>query len=369
MAKDERQPDDEQEELNIIEEEKAQERGERDYNTIFDEDYAEHKPEEENEGIEENDNNEETETIASQSDSDTSPEEKKKSESKPKNSPSSSKSSGKNKKTVKEEKDPKVIQGEKGDDESMVQGAKEQKSGRSLTKKILAGAAVLIMFLVGIYFGNLYFQIHQVREEAASTTTTTTTMPEKTVYVTASGGLNMRKDPSSSSKSLAVIPYGTKLSVLDTQNSWDKVEYNGQTGWVSTDYVSETKPTEWKTYTGTGFSTDNPKFSIQYPSDWALDGYKVSKTDNGKLYTIALGEGGHGFAEGDTSITSSQENITVNGQAGIKTTAKKDGKIIVITATFQKGNGDVIIEFDPPAGYDQTYIDTFNKMVDTFKFL
>ena len=267
MADKENQPEDNQE-LNLNEEEKDEERSaEQDYNTIFDDSYTEVESEKETDGAEED--NREAETVASQPDSDTSLEEKKKSESKPKDSSSNSKSSDKNKKTNKEKKDPDIIQEEKEDVAPIAQDTKEQKTSRSLAKKILAAAAALITLLVGIYFGNLYFQIHQVRQEVASTTTTTTTMPEKTVYINASGGLNMRKDPISSSDVLAVIPNGTKLTVINEQDGWYKVQYNGQTGWISKDYTSSESPLVYK-------NTDYG-FQLTFPKDWSS--YKVVKKD------------------------------------------------------------------------------------------
>ncbi len=374
MAEDEKQPEEPSEELNIIEEEKAQEKGELDYNGIFDDDYVEGKTEareefDENEQhrddmLEETDGGEE---IAEE------PKPGKKNQDKSKKS--SKKSSSEKKEAKKEEKtDPdktKEVKEEKIAPEDPAQ--KPGSSKGSFAKKILIVLAILFALLLGAFGGYLYFKkTSKQLEEAKPPTTTTTPATKKTkkyVYVTASDGLNMRQNPDSSAKVLAVIPYGTKLSVIDTQNGWDKVEYNGQQGWVSADYVSETKPEDFKTYIGTGQMPDNPKFSVQYPSDWVLDGYKVSKTDNGKVYTIALGAGGHGFSEGDTSITSSQENITVNGNAGIKTTAVKDGKIVSLVTAFTKGNGYINIEFEPPAGYDQSYIDIYNKIVETFKFL
>jgi len=52
--------------------------------------------------------------------------------------------------------------------------------------------------------------------------------------------LHLRRTPSASSESLALIPAGTQLPVsgrLDT-GEWYQVEYNGQTGWISAAYVS-----------------------------------------------------------------------------------------------------------------------------------
>lgn len=375
--KEEKPEEAESKEENIVEEEKAEEKTEeKDYNSIFDDDYVEEeeKPKEEVEEAEEE--SVVAEEVAIPEEEETAAEEE------PGESSDSSSDSSSNKKNKKdksdtskkednkEEKEPDKKSDEKKNEEAFLDKPAKDKKG-STKKKILIALAVLLALLLGAFGGYLYFKgSNKPKEEPAPTKTEEPqkTETKKEVYVTADGGLNMREKPDKNAKVLILIPTGTKLTVLEEQNGWYKVEYNGKTGWVSKDFVSETKP-EWKTYSGSGFSTDNPKFSINYPFDWTLNGYKVSKTDSGKTYTISLGEGGHGFSEGDASITSTQEDITVNGQAGIKTTAKKDGKIVLLVASFQKGNGNIGIEFSPPEGYDQSYIDIYDKMIQTFKFL
>lgn len=333
---------------NIIEEEKAEEAGVagKDYNSIFDDDYVEPEKEEkaEKEESKEPEVADDKEDIQKESD--------------PKEEPVDQKEDDSKEKTEKLKKAAPVT--------------KTKKSRKFPTKKVMIILVIILALLVGAFAGFLFFKkSNKPKEETQPTTTTqpTETKSQKTVYVTADNGLNMREQPDKNAKVLAVIPFGTKLDVLEEQDGWYKVEYNGKTGWVAKDFVSETKPEDLKTYTGTGFSADNPKFSVKYPADWILDGYKISKTDNGKTYKIALGEGGHGFAEGDNTITSSQENIKVNGFDGTKTTVTKDGKIIFIGTTFLKGNGYINIEMVPPEGYDQSYIDIYNKIVETFKFL
>jgi len=329
----------------IVEEEKEQEAAEKeqDYNSIFDDEYVEKD--------DKKDSREEVtepeETVAEEPE-ETAPEEEPEEEAEVTPEPKEERPQKQEKKKVK------------------------KKAGKFSKKRILVILAAILLLLLGAFLGWKFFtmknEIKEVKEE-----TTTTTKPKvkesKVVYVTADNGLNMRENPDAKSKSLAIIPNGTKLTVLEEKDGWYKVEYNGQTGWVSKDFVTETTPDDMKTYTGTGFSADAPKFSIKYPSDWVLNGYKVSKTDNGKTYTIALGEGGHGFAEDDPTITSANEDVTYNGLPAKKTTVKKNGNIILIVVNFTKGNDYTNIEFTVPDGYDQPYIDTFDKMLATFKYL
>lgn len=361
---------------NIVEEEKEQEAAakEQDYNSIFDDDYVEEEktdheePEEDKEGVDEDGSESEEEPQEE-------PKEEVEGEEKKSSSKSNDLSSQKNKKDkskAEEKKKDKEEKPEEEQDNEIVLDKKDKNGKKISKKKILIAIAVLLALLLGAFGGYLYFKNTNKPKEEPTPTKTEEPQKEETkkeVYVTADGGLNMRENPDKNAKVLALIPNGTKLTILEEQGDWYKVEYNGETGWVMKDYVSETKPDDMKTYTGTGFSADNPKFSIKYPSDWTLNGYKVSKVDGGKTYTVAFGEGGHGFAEGDDSIVSTQEDITVNGLTGKKTTVKKEGKIIALVTQFLKGDGYINIELAPPTGYEDSYIEIYNKMVNTFNFL
>ena len=71
---------------------------------------------------------------------------------------------------------------------------------------------------------------------AVSSAAISATMQYKVV---AKNGLNLRDKASNASgaKVLAVMPYGTKLSVSASVNGWAKVTYNGMTGWCSNGYL------------------------------------------------------------------------------------------------------------------------------------
>lgn len=371
---------------NIVEEEKEQEAAakEQDYNSIFDDDYVEddkkdskdeseeevredkeEESEEEEELEPEEDEIEESNSTEASSD--------KEEEESGRSGDSSSPKNKKDKSESEKEKEDKEEEPEEEKDNEIILDKKNKKGKKISKKKILIALAVLFALLLGAFGGYLYFKgANKPKEEPAPAKTEEPQKEEtkKEVYVTADGGLNMRENPDKNAKVLILIPNGTKLTVLEEQGDWYKVEYNGQTGWVMKDYVSEQKPDDMKTYSGTGFSADNPKFSVKYPADWTLNDYKISKTDGGKTYSIDLGAGGHGFAEDENSgIVSSQEDITVNGLAAKKTTATKDGKVVVLVTQFVKGNGYINIEFSPPVGYDDSYIEIYNKIVQTFKFL
>lgn len=62
------------------------------------------------------------------------------------------------------------------------------------------------------------------------------------VYVTATT-LNVREDSSSNARVVTQLRRGAAVSVIDTSAGWTKVKMpNGDTGWVSSDFVSSTRP-------------------------------------------------------------------------------------------------------------------------------
>ena len=58
-------------------------------------------------------------------------------------------------------------------------------------------------------------------------------------YVTADPSLNMRKGAGVEYDKIATIPYGTTINVTGEYDGWARVNYNGMTGWVSLDYITE----------------------------------------------------------------------------------------------------------------------------------
>ncbi|MGG1991590.1 SH3 domain-containing protein [Peribacillus frigoritolerans] len=73
--------------------------------------------------------------------------------------------------------------------------------------------------------------------KAAATVKTTTK------YVNVStGSLNMRKSGKATASIVAILSKGTKVTVYSESNGWAKVKANGKDGYVSTKYLSASKP-------------------------------------------------------------------------------------------------------------------------------
>lgn len=64
----------------------------------------------------------------------------------------------------------------------------------------------------------------------------------QTYFISSSSGANIRKGPGTDQPVLAKIPQGSNVKVVERTNSnWVKVSYNGQTGYVASELVTEDK--------------------------------------------------------------------------------------------------------------------------------
>ena len=78
------------------------------------------------------------------------------------------------------------------------------------------------------YVSNSYIEI---TTENTSTSTT---------YKKTTANLNMRSSANTSASIITTIPSGTVVTVLSSSNGWDYVEYNGQKGYCSSNYLTAT---------------------------------------------------------------------------------------------------------------------------------
>lgn len=106
--------------------------------------------------------------------------------------------------------------------------------------------------------------------ETPAVTKTDTTAPTATaqvIYVNSPEGLNLRKEPNATAEVLAIIPNGTKLTVLETSGDWYKVEFDSKTGWVAKLFTTDTDPLVYKSTTY--------GFQMTFPATW---NYKLFPT-------------------------------------------------------------------------------------------
>lgn len=59
---------------------------------------------------------------------------------------------------------------------------------------------------------------------------------------TSTDGVNLRAEPNTDCKILTMLEVGTQLTLLGEENGWAQVEYDGQQGYVSADYITDVDP-------------------------------------------------------------------------------------------------------------------------------
>ena len=116
--------------------------------------------------------------------------------------------------------------------------------------------------------------------KSATTTTKkvvqTTTVQKTIYYCTATSGVNVRYTPSSNSTIVGKLKYGEAVEVLEKGTSFTKISYKhsrGETAWVSTKYLSATKPSttttteKKKTTSNNSATTTSAKTSKTIPQN------------------------------------------------------------------------------------------------------
>ena len=139
-------------------------------------------------------------------------------------------------------------------------------------------------------------------KKESSTSTTTNTM-----YVTASAGLNLRKGPSTSYAVIKTLSKGTEVTVISSSNGWSKVNVGGVSGYVSSDYLSSTKPS-------TGSSSSNESTSNTTSTMYTTERLNLRKGAGTSYSVITTLD--KGVAVTVHSSSNGWSKVSVNGMSG-----------------------------------------------------
>lgn len=139
-------------------------------------------------------------------------------------------------------------------------------------------------------------------KKESSTSTTTNTM-----YVTANAGLNLRKGPSTSYAVIKTLSKGTEVTVVSSSNGWSKVNVSGVSGYVSSDYLSSTKPS-------TGSSSSNESTSNSTSTMYTTDRLNLRKGAGTSYSVITTLD--KGVAVTVHSSSNGWSKVSVNGMTG-----------------------------------------------------
>ena len=93
-----------------------------------------------------------------------------------------------------------------------------------------------------------------------STSTGISTSQGTTQYVNSTSGLNVRSGAGTTYSKLGTLEYKEKVTVLSTSNGWAKINYNGQTGYVSSSYLQTTVPGGTTTENNNSSTTTTVKY-------------------------------------------------------------------------------------------------------------
>ncbi len=179
---------------------------------------------------------------------------------------------------VKKEEDPEPTPPAEEVEEVIEKTSEVKKPKKPFPVKPVLIVVLLVIVVAALILGGVYYYLNN-KNEATETTTETpqTTEEEATVdepvsadvyrYVSEPVGLNLRKDPNTNGELVALMPFGAKLKVLDEQNDWLQVEYDGKTGWCAKVYTSTANPLVYQ--------NSDYDFELTFPQSWA--GYKFFK--------------------------------------------------------------------------------------------
>lgn len=175
----------------------------------------------------------------------------------------------------------------------------------------------------------------------ASSNTNTSNEPtftetNQTVYVHNTESVNVRSGPGTSYSSLGRLAKNTAVTRTGVgSNGWSRVSYNGQTAYISSSYLTTTKPEEEAKSSNamlSGLTVDVEGLSPEFNKD----------TDN---YTLQVGSGVEAI---QITATPEDENATVQVQGNENlqegentvtiTVTAEDGTTKVYTITVNKGN-------------------------------
>lgn len=151
-------------------------------------------------------------------------------------------------------------------------------------------------------------------EAASKTPETESTVSTEadTSILYASGNLNIRTGSGTDSEILGTFAQGDKVTVLgDAGDGWTKVSYQGQTGYVSSGYLSQKKPETSQGSSGGSSSGSSSSGQVMYATDYV---YVRSDDDKNSSTLGCLSTGESVSVVGNTGTGWVQVNY--NGQTG-----------------------------------------------------
>ncbi len=143
--------------------------------------------------------------------------------------------------------------------------------------------------------------------------------------VQATANLNLRSNPSTSGKKLALIPKGTKLTVGSTKPGWSQVRYAGKTGWASSAYLRAVPKNTSKAIKRGDLGKSTVALKLRRQA--STTSKALATVPNAGIYTV-------------NKVSAGFSQITSRGKTGwvqskyLKVVAKKPGREIYIDKKY-----------------------------------
>ena len=87
-------------------------------------------------------------------------------------------------------------------------------------------------------------QVDQNTEDSSYVVSQPVEEPVMEVYVRATANVNLRTEASTESEVMLTIDSGTEMVLVSEENGWALVSYDGQTGYVSADFIENVEAEE-----------------------------------------------------------------------------------------------------------------------------
>jgi uncharacterized protein YgiM (DUF1202 family) len=154
--------------------------------------------------------------------------------------------------------------------------SKKLKTPQGKRRKVIVSTVLglaLFFIIFGVYKLNSY-KMASGKKEAVKVETGDRPLKKTTaIFISADGGLSLRKDRDSKSPRIALIPNKTQLEATEELDGWYKVTYNGKTGWIAKQYTTTQAPAEDPTKTWSVYTSPSQGYKIKYPLGWKLQNY------------------------------------------------------------------------------------------------
>ena len=259
---------------------------------------------------------------------------------------------------------------------------------RNIKKRVLAlGASACLLCSSGAFAAEPAQNPDTAASAAVAGAQSQNVAASKTVYVKTD--LNVHEQPDASSKVLGTLKKDTAVVVTEEKYGWYTITFNGQTGYISAKYTTETDPsTPTPTpETKTVYTTENLKVRAQPNSSAEVLG-TLKKGTKVETYGLKDGwyeikyEGKTGYisakytTETDPSTPQPSPVLTVYTKEDLRVRAKPDNTSTVLgvlkkgtaVETLDEINGWYLIKYNNQDGYISKAYTTTEKPSTTVKF-